>query len=290
MKVLAPFARLATRSRRSRRSRLASVVTFAAAAVAASACAKYDPESVSNGNGAATALVTSAVSAAPPPATAPAPKPDMPADPMAAAGKPAAGPLASTLHPDLLDPSKASAKAPDVFKAKLATTKGDIVIEVHRAWSPNGADRFYNLVKMGFFDDTRFFRAVDGFMVQFGISGDPAVNGKWQAAGIKDDPVTQSNKRGFVTFAQTNLPDSRGTQIFINLTDNARLDGMRFAPFGQVVQGMEVVDALYKGYGEGAPMGMGPDQGLIQGQGNAYLDAKFPRLDGTKHAEIVGGK
>ncbi|MGH7272199.1 MAG: peptidylprolyl isomerase, partial [Polyangiaceae bacterium] len=117
---------------------------------------------------------------------------------------------------------------------------------------------------------------------------DPAVSRKWQAAGFPDDPVKQSNKRGFVTFAQTNMPNSRGTQVFINTVDNSRLDGMRFVPFGQVVEGMSVVDSLYKGYGEGAPGGAGPNQGLIQAHGNAYLDAKFPKLDATKHAAIVG--
>jgi peptidyl-prolyl cis-trans isomerase A (cyclophilin A) len=199
----------------------------------------------------------------------------------------ARGQLASALHPDLLDPSKASGKAPDVFKTKFATTKGDFVIEVHRDWSPNAADRFYNLVKLGFYDDTRFFRAVDGFMVQFGITGDPAVNAKWQEQGIPDDPVKESNKRGFVTFAQRNTPNTRSTQVFINYGDNSRLDGMRFAPFGRVVAGMDVVDSLYKGYGEGAPMGAGPDQGRIQGEGNAYLDARFPKLDAIKQAEIA---
>src|SRR5579884_1234179 len=231
----------------------ASIVTLAlAAACSAAACSKTEPE----------------------PTAAPA-------------AAPASGPLASTLHPDLLDPSKATGKAPDVFKAKFTTTKGDFVVEVHRDWAPNGADRFYNLVRLGYYDDTRFFRAVDGFMVQFGISGDPAVNAKWQNDGFPDDPVKQSNKRGFVTFAQRNTPNSRSTQVFINTVDNARLDPMRFAPFGQVVQGLEVVDALYKGYGEGAPMGSGPDQGRIQAQGNAYLDAKFPKLDAIKHAEVV---
>ena len=193
-------------------------------------------------------------------------------------------PLASVLHPDLLDPSKATAKAPETFKAKFTTTKGDFVIEVHRDWAPNGADRFYNLVKMGFYDDTRFFRNVEGFMVQFGISGDPAVNTKWMEAGFDDDPSKQSNKRGFISFAQKGMPRTRTTQIFINYSDgNARLDGMGFAPFGQVTQGMDVVDQLYKGYGE-APSGAQP---AIQSQGNAFLDAKFPKLDGVKHAEIV---
>lgn len=195
--------------------------------------------------------------------------------------------LASTLHPELLEPANAKDTAPDVFKARFTTTKGAFVVEVHRAWAPNGADRFYDLVKLGFFDDTRFFRAVDGFMVQFGLSGDPTVSKKWQTANVQDDPVTQSNKRGFISFAQTNAPNTRSTQVFINLADNARLDPMRFAPFGQVVQGMDIVDSLYKGYGEGAPMGAGPDQSRIQAMGNAYLDAAFPKLDAIKHAEIV---
>jgi peptidyl-prolyl cis-trans isomerase A (cyclophilin A) len=203
-----------------------------------------------------------------------------------AAGPVASARPASAIHPDLLDPSKASAKAPDVFKAKFKTTKGDFIVEVHREWSPNGADRFYNLVKMGFFDDTRFFRAVEGFMVQFGISGDPLVNAKWQEQGIADDPVKQSNKRGFMTFAQRGTPNTRSTQVFVNYGDNSRLDGT-FAPFGQVVQGMEVVDSLFKGYGEGAPMGRGPDQSHIQTMGNAYLDDRFPELDAITRAEIA---
>jgi peptidyl-prolyl cis-trans isomerase A (cyclophilin A) len=176
--------------------------------------------------------------------------------------------------------------APAEFKVKFTTTKGDIVLTVHRAWSPNGADRFYGLVKMGYYDDTRFFRAVEGFMVQFGISGKPDVNKQWLNRGIPDDPVAHPNTRGTVTFAQANTPGSRTTQIFINLVDNSRLDPMRFSPFAEVTSGMDVVDALYKGYGEGAPMGQGPDQQLIQQQGNAYLDSKFPKLDGIKHAEV----
>ncbi|HEY6459726.1 MAG TPA: peptidylprolyl isomerase [Polyangiaceae bacterium] len=201
--------------------------------------------------------------------------------PPAPAAAVAHGPLASTVHPELLDPAKLTAKAPDSFKAKFTTTKGDFVIQVHRDWAPNAADRFYNLVKSGFFDDVRFFRNVSGFMVQFGISGDPAVSTKWQPAMIQDDPVKQSNKPGFVTFAQTNAPNSRTTQIFVNFGDNARLDGMRFAPFGQVVTGMDVVSSLYNGYGES------PNQGLIQARGNAYLDTAFPKLDGVKHAEVI---
>jgi peptidyl-prolyl cis-trans isomerase A (cyclophilin A) len=215
-------------------------------------------------------------------ATASAPKPPAPSPPAPPPAPASSGPLASAVHPDLLDVSKASEKAPAVFQAKFTTTKGDFVVEAHRDWSPNGADRFYNLVKMGFYDDVRFFRAIEGFMVQWGISGDPAVSGKWREANIQDDPSgKQSNKRGYVTFAKTGAPNSRSTQVFINYGDNSRLDSGGFTPFGQVTKGMEVVDSLYKGYGEA------PNQGLIQSRGNAYLDASFPKLDAIKHAEIV---
>ena len=185
-----------------------------------------------------------------------------------------------------LDPAKATEKAPEVFKARFATSKGDFVVQVHRDWSPNGADRFYNLVKMGFFDDIRFFRVVEGFMAQVGLSGDPAVNARWRRANLPDDPVKQSNKRGFLSYAMGG-PGTRTTQFFINLVDNPRLDPMGFSPFAEVVEGMSVVDALNKEYGEGAPGGRGPDQGRIQMQGNAYLDKDFPRLDRIKTAVVV---
>jgi peptidyl-prolyl cis-trans isomerase A (cyclophilin A) len=189
--------------------------------------------------------------------------------------------------PALLDPSLATDKAPESFKVKFVTTKGDFVIEVTRDWAPNGADRFYNLVKIGYFKDLAFFRNIDGFMVQFGIHGDPAVNAKWRESNIKDDPVTQSNKPGYVTYAQSSRPNSRSTQFFVNFRDNANLDRMRFAPFGKVVEGMEVVKSLYNGYGEGAPNGRGPEQGRIQEEGNAYLKKDFPKLDYIKSATIV---
>jgi peptidyl-prolyl cis-trans isomerase A (cyclophilin A) len=189
--------------------------------------------------------------------------------------------------PALLDPSLAKDKAPDSFKVKFVTTKGDFVIEVTRDWAPNGADRFYNLVKIGYFKDIAFFRNIAGFMVQFGIHGSPAVNAKWREANIKDDPVTQSNTPGFVTYAQTGRPHSRSTQFFVNFGDNANLDGMRFAPFGKVVEGMDVVKSLYDGYGEGAPRGRGPDQGRVQEEGNVYLKKDFPKLDYIKTATIV---
>ena len=195
-------------------------------------------------------------------------------------------------NPLLLTPAKMIEKAPDTYRARFVTSKGTFEVEVTRAWSPNGADRFYNLVKDGFFDGTRFFRDVAGFMVQFGINGDPKVNAAWQdpSAQIKDDPVVKSNKRGFITFAKTGAPDSRTTQVFINFVDNGRLDGMGFSPFGQIAgNGMAVIDSLYSGYGEGAPSGNGPDQGRIQSEGNAYLMKDFPKLDYIKKATIVTG-
>lgn len=202
------------------------------------------------------------------------------------AAAPAAAPAqtmpVAAANPALLSPEKATEKAPDAFKVKLVTTKGDMVIEVNRAWSPNGADRFYNLVKIGYYDDTAFFRIVNGFMAQIGIHGDPAVNAKWRPSTIPDDPAAgQSNKPGYVTFAKTGMPNSRTTQFFVNFGDNAFLDGQGFTPFGKVVDGSPVLGALNLEYGES------PDQGAIQSQGNAYLKANFPRLDYIKTARIV---
>lgn len=204
----------------------------------------------------------------------------------AEAPAPAAAPAqtmpAAAANPALLSPEKANEKAPDQFKVKFVTTKGDLVVEVNRAWSPNGADRFYNLVKTGFYDDTAFFRIVNGFMAQVGIHGDPSVMAKWRTANIPDDaPAGQSNKPGYVTFAKTGAPNSRSTQIFFNFGDNSFLDGQGFTPFGKVVEGAPVLGALNLEYGES------PDQGAIQSSGNAYLKANFPRLDYIKTARIV---
>jgi peptidyl-prolyl cis-trans isomerase A (cyclophilin A) len=185
------------------------------------------------------------------------------------------------------NPTQATATAPPTYKVKMATTKGDFVIEVHRDWAPLAADRFYNLVKQGFFTDVAFFRVVKGFMVQFGIHGDPAVSRNWQNARIQDDPTgKQSNTKGMVTFAMAG-PNTRTTQIFINYGDNARLDSMGFPPFGKVVEGMKVVDDIEGMYGEGAPGGRGPSQGRMQSEGNAYLKKEFPKLDYIKSATIV---
>ena len=204
--------------------------------------------------------------------------------------KPAAAAPKAANPAGLKDPSKANEKAPETFKAKFVTTKGDVVIEVTRAWSPTGADRFYSLIRAGFFTDIAFFRVVPNFMAQFGIHGDPTVAAAWRPATIKDDPVKQSNLRGFVTFAKTGAPNSRSTQFFINFRDNSRLDGMGFSPFGKVVEGMNVVDKIYNGYGEGAPRGRGPAQGRIQQEGNTYLKKDFPKLDYLKYAVLLAEK
>jgi peptidyl-prolyl cis-trans isomerase A (cyclophilin A) len=184
------------------------------------------------------------------------------------------------------NPAARKEQAPPVYKVEFDTSKGPFVVEVHRDWAPNGADRFYNLVKNGFYDNTRFFRVIEGFMAQFGVNGDPKVSAVWRESRIKDDPVKVSNKRTFVTFA-TAGPNTRTTQIFISYGDNSNLDSQGFSPFGQVVSGMKVVDSLYSGYGEGAPGGRGPNQTRVQSEGNAYLASSFPNLDYVKKATIV---
>lgn len=233
---------------------------------------------------------------APPPAAPPEVKPApsepepvlsekaQPKEPVPA--KTAAKPKLAGPDPALLNPSLAKEKAPAQFRVKFETTKGDFVVQVTRASAPLGADRFYNLVKMGFFNDVAFFRVLDGFMAQFGIHGNPKVSGKWESARINDDPTRESNVRGAVSFA-TAGPNTRTTQMFINFGDNSQLDSRGFASFGKVVEGMTVVDQLYKGYGEGAPGGGGPRQDLIQSQGNSYLRAQFPKLDFIKRASLV---
>jgi peptidyl-prolyl cis-trans isomerase A (cyclophilin A) len=187
---------------------------------------------------------------------------------------------------NLANPAALREQAPAVYKAKFDTTKGSFVIEVTRSWAPNGADRFYNLVKNGFYDNVRFFRVISGFMVQFGINGDPKISAPWREARIKDDPVIQSNKRGYITFAMAG-PNTRTSQVFINFGDNGRLDGSGFSPFGRVISGMEVVDKLNAEYGEGAPNGRGPEQGRLQMEGNAYLQKDFGRMDYVQSATIV---
>jgi len=185
-----------------------------------------------------------------------------------------------TTDPALLQPATLKAKAPDVYDVKFTTTKGDFVVQVNRAWAPIGADRFYNLVKHGFFTGAPFFRVVQGFIIQFGLTPDPAVNRAWQNANIKDDPVTQSNKPGYLTFA-TAGPNTRTTQLFINFGNNTFLDNQGFAPFGQVTSGMDVVKNLYSGYGEQ------PNQGAITSQGKAYIEKNFPKIDSIVSETVV---
>ena len=185
------------------------------------------------------------------------------------------------------DKNAIATAAPDSFKVAFETTKGNFTVVAHRDWAPRGVDRFYHLVRLGFFDDARFFRVLRGFMAQFGMNGDPRVTAVWNPLTIADDPVKQKNLRGMVTFAAGGAPNTRSTQLFINYADNTNLDGMGFAPIGQVVEGMATVDSLYANYGEGAPDGAGPDQGRIAAEGNAYLDQNFPRLDFIRRARIV---
>ena len=201
---------------------------------------------------------------------------------MAVALMPAA---ALAQKPSLKNPASLTEKAPDTYRARFDTSAGVFVIEVTRAWAPLGADRFYNLVKNGFYDETRFFRAIPGFMVQFGIHGDPAVSSVWRNARINDDQVKETNAPMTITFA-TAGPNTRTTQVFINFNNNAALDKQGFAPFGKVVQGQDVVNKIFTGYGEGAPRGKGPEQGRIQAEGNAYLAKEFPKMDYIKKATI----
>ncbi len=188
-------------------------------------------------------------------------------------------------HPGLLDPTAARETAPDTFTVQLDTTKGSILIDVDRSWAPLGADRFYNLVTIGYYDDVAFFRVVEGFVAQLGIHGDPAVNRVWKKALFRDDPVVATNEEGTVTFA-TSGRDARTTQFFINFRNNARLDGMGFAPFGRV-RDMDVARKLHAGYGEGAPSGRGPQQGRIHREGNVYLREGYPELDFVNAARLA---
>jgi cyclophilin family peptidyl-prolyl cis-trans isomerase len=188
----------------------------------------------------------------------------------------------------LLQPKSAimTQTAPATFKAKFQTTAGNFTVEAQRDWAPRGVDRFYNLVKNGFYDGTCVFRVISGFMAQFGIHGEPKVSAAWRQERIQDDPVKQSNKRGYLSYAMAG-PNTRTTQLFINYTDNSRLDQMGFAPIGRVVEGMDVVDRFYAGYGEGAPQGKGPDQGRLQAEGREYLTKNFSQLTCITKASII---
>ncbi len=202
---------------------------------------------------------------------------------VSAAAAPERGAAAQVAESKLADPSQLTEQAPEVYRTGFDTSRGTFVIEVRREWAPLAADRFYNLVKNGFYDDTRFFRVLDGFMVQFGLNGDPGVQRPWQSANLRDEPVRQSNTRGFVSFTRESTPHSRYTMIFINYRDNSDLDADGFAPFGQVVAGMDVVDTLYSGYGRQNV----PDQRRIIREGNAYLASEYPQLDVIRTATIL---
>lgn len=187
------------------------------------------------------------------------------------------------LHPES-DAFRAT--APEEFRVRFETTRGEFTVQVVRAWAPNGADRFYNLVRNGYYDDVYFFRVVGGFVAQFGIHGDPRVNEAWLDEKIPDDPVVQSNVRGMLAYAAAG-PNTRTTQLFINYRDNSYLDRDGFAPIGRVVEGMGVVDRLFAGYGESAPDGRGPNQIRFMERGNAYIEREYPSLDRIIRATIV---
>jgi peptidyl-prolyl cis-trans isomerase A (cyclophilin A) len=224
------------------------------------------------------AIAAGACKESPPPSSTPA-----------AANAPAPAPGAvvpmAPPSPALMDTTRSTEKAPEVFRVRFETTRGPFVVEVHRAWAPFGADRFHYLVRNGFYEGTRFFRVIDGFMAQFGINGDPRITASWRERRMPDDIGKESNARGTMSFA-TAGPGSRTSQLFINFRDNKQLDP-NFAPIGKVVDGMAVVDSLWKGYGEGAPSGNGPEQERVMTEGESYLARDFPKLDKVNKAEIV---
>jgi len=205
------------------------------------------------------------------------------ASPVTCGGEPA--PPSQPDNP-LLYPGRLDETAPLSYRVRFETTAGDFVVEVYRNWAPLGADRFYNLASNGYYDDTRIYRVVEGFMAQWGIHGDPLVDYQWRDEFLVDDPVARSNERGTIAFAKAG-PNSRTTEVFVNYTDNPGLDAQRFAPFGRVVEGMEVVDSFHAGYGDGPPRGEGPYAAQAQAQGNAYFDAEFPELDRIIRATVV---
>ncbi len=242
-----------------------------------------EPDATRNegGDGGTTAEPTTTDVAPDPPAAPPTPDPEpAPAPP---------DPVDPGPHPALLDPSQANETAPAQYRIKFETTRGDVILQIHREWAPRGADRFYNLVQIGYFTDIGIIRVVQRprpFMVQFGIHGTPRISAVWDGARIQDDPVRQANQRGRITFA-TAGPNTRTTQLFINYTDNSFLDSQGFSPFGEVVEGMEIVDSFYSEYGDGPPRGMGPDQSLLTRQGNSYLKRQYDRLDYIKKATVI---
>ena len=255
------------------------IVTSILAALALGGCRSQEPDDSEFRRSRSERRQQAREPAAPSERAAPPAEGRAPAGDPAPAAEPAAPPSAA-----LTDPGPEE-QAPPTYAVRVETTEGPFVIDVTRAWAPNGADRFYNLVKIGYFTDVAFFRVLEGFMAQAGIHGNPEVNRVWTGRNIEDDPVTQSNTRGMVTFA-TAGPNTRANQFFVNYADNQRLDGMGFSPFGRV-RDMAAVDKLHSGYGEGAPRGRGPSQGEMSRMGNTYLRSSFPELDYIQSAAIV---
>lgn len=202
------------------------------------------------------------------------------------AGSDAGDEAADSIPAGLVQPRRANETAPESYRALFETTEGEFTIQVHRDWAPRASDRFYNLLRVGYYDGVYVHRVVPGRVAQFGIHPDPRINYVWQQAVIQDDPVRESNDRGKVSFAKSG-PNSRTSQVFINLRDNPGLDDQGFAPFGEVVDGMVVVDSLYSGYGDGPPRGEGPYPAQGAAEGNAYFEREFPELDQILDARIV---
>ncbi len=199
-------------------------------------------------------------------------------------GEPPQGAETTAANP-LLQPRNFRETAPDDFRARFQTTKGTFVVQVNREWAPRGADRFYNLLKAGFYDGMAIHRVLEGFTAEFGIHGDPWVNAAWRQAILQDDPVAQSNLRGRIAFSKSG-PNSRTVQVFVNTDDNPELDAQGFAPFGEVVEGMDVIDAFYADYGDGPPRGEGVYQAMAIARGDEYLKAEFPLLDRIQSAVL----
>lgn len=261
------------------------VCSSALCAVLAAGCDAPAPEpaptkdSAGAANGATSSTAKSSVGKAPKPVRSAKPKPPRPNEPAEAKG-----PFPASTDPALTDPSKAAEPAPEDFHVKFETTAGDFEMDCHRSWAPKAADRFYNLVKIGFYDDVAIFRVVEGFVAQFGIHGDPAVSKPWKGTATEPDPVKESNKRGTLTFAMGGMPKTFTTQVFINYNDNANLDKMGFAPVCMITgEGMSVVDKFYKEY-EGE---VSNQQGRIEAEGNKFLREQYKALDYVKTARLV---
>ena len=207
---------------------------------------------------------------------------------LSACGGDSADSVPAVTRNPLLQPQRYTETAPATYQVRLETSAGDVVIQVHRDWAPIGADRFYNLAKGGFYDDSRVYRVLGGFMAQFGLNGDPYVSQAWKTQFLVDDPFVESNTRGRVAFAKGGL-HTRTTEIFISYKDNSALDDQGFTPIGEVIEGMDVVDAFYADYGDGPPRGDGPYQAMAAARGNEYLDADFPELTRILSVTVTSG-